>query len=81
MFPLTVRALVGFVVPMPTPFELILTFSFADKVPPAKNEIYLFELETPIEKLESELYKYPSNAPLIVQVDVENPLLLIPKSI
>ena len=74
---------VTFVVPIPTPVWLILTCSFAANTPPAKNEIYFAVLlvAIPIDKLPSEVYKYPSNAPLTVQEPEEKALLLIPKSI
>ena len=70
-------------VPIPTPVWLILTCSFAAKNPPAKNERYfaVFVVPIPIDKLPSEVYKYPSSAPLTVQEPEEKVLLLIPKSI
>ena len=67
-------------VPMPTPLFVNLTFSFSAKVPPENNERYDVFLPTPKDRLPSEAYKYPSVGPLIVQVSVPNPLLLIPRS-
>ena len=66
---------------MPTPVLLIRIFSFDANVPPANIETYLVAAATPIERLVSDEYKYPSVGPLIVQEPTENPLLLIPKSI
>ena len=82
--PKTVSFEVGFVVPIPTePIPVILTLSFAANTPPVKNERYFATLlvAIPIDKLPSEVYKYPSNAPLIVQEPEEKVLLLMPKSI
>ena len=84
MPPWTCRSCDGFVVPIPTePIPVILTLSFATNNPPVKNERYfdVFVVPIPIDKLPSEVYKYPSNAPLTVQEPEEKALLLIPKSI
>ena len=79
--PLICSFVCGFVVPIPTPVCVILAFSFSANIPPAKNERYLLVDAAPIDKLPSEVYKYPSSAPLTVQEPEEKALLLIPKSI
>ena len=65
--------------PIPTPPSVTLTFSFSIKVSPANKERYLPAEAAPIDIFLSDAYKYPSRGPLIVQDEVVNPVLLIPR--